>query len=102
MSFRVKPSSQFRADLSAVLTFISEDDVSGARHVQSELNRKIELLRLRPLIFRLRNELGDDFRVVLVFNYLLVYHVTDNTVFLDRLMHSAQDFETIFGNDDNS
>ena len=101
MSFRVKPSFQFRADLHAVLMFNTADDASAARRVQSELNRKISLLRLRPLAFRLRRELGEDFRVIRVFSYLLVYHVKDNMVLLDRLVHSAQDLEAIFSDDDS-
>jgi plasmid stabilization system protein ParE len=102
VNFKVKPSTQFRADLRAVLTFISDDDVRSARHVQSELNRKLALLKLRPLSFRLREELGEDFRAIRVFSYLLVYHVAGSVVFLDRLVHSAQDLEAIFGNDDNT
>ena len=100
MNFNVKPSSQFTADLRAIITFISVDDASGARSVQLELNRKITLLRLRPLAFQLRPELGQDLRVIRVFNYLLIYRLLDDTVMLDRLVHSSQDFETIFKNDD--
>ena len=102
MSFKVKPSSQFTADLRAILTFISADDVSSARCVQFELNKKITLLKSRPLALRLRAELGEDLRVIRVFNYLLIYRVNENIVLLDRLVHSSQDLETIFKNNDKS
>ena len=102
MSFKIKPSSQIEADLRSILTYISQNDAGGARRVFEEFNRKITILKKRPLSFRLRDELGMDFRAMHVFSYLLVYHVEDSTVFLDRLVHSAQDLEAIFRNDDNS
>jgi plasmid stabilization system protein ParE len=72
VNFKIKPSSQFSADLRAILNFISDDDASGARHVLSETSRKIELLKKRPLAFRLRPKLGQDFRAIRIFSYLLV------------------------------
>ncbi len=102
MSFKIKPSSQIEADLRSILIYISQNDASGAQRVFEEFNKKIKILEKRPLAFRLRGELGSDFRVMRVFSYLLVYHVEDNTVFLDRFVHSAQDLETIFEADNNS
>jgi plasmid stabilization system protein ParE len=101
VNFKIKPSSQFSADLRAILNFIGDDDASGARRVLSETNRKIGLLKKRPLAFRLRPELGQDFRAIRVFSYLLVYHTENNTVFLDRLVHSSQDIEAIFEIDED-
>jgi plasmid stabilization system protein ParE len=66
VNFKIKPSSLFSADLRAILNFISDDDASGARRVLSETNRKIGLLKKRPLAFRLRPELGQDFRAIRV------------------------------------
>jgi toxin ParE1/3/4 len=101
VNFKIKPSSQFSADLRSILNFISDDDASGARRVLSETNRKIGLLKKRPLAFRLRPELGQDFRAIRVFSYLLMYHTENDTVFLDRIVHSSQDLEAIFEIDEN-
>lgn len=96
MSHKVKPSSQFSADLRTILTFVSDYDVGSARRVQAELIRKLALLRIRPLALRLRAELGEEVRVIRVFNYMILYHVEAKTVLLDRLVHSSQDLEAIF------
>jgi plasmid stabilization system protein ParE len=100
VSLEIKTSAQFRKDAVAILEFIGADDANAARGMLVGLTRKLDLLRSRPLALRLRPELGQDMRVLRVSSYLVVYRVDDATVFVERMVHTSRDLETLFNNED--
>lgn len=78
-----------RADLLAIIDYISDDNPNAAQHLKDDLERKAERLREFPGLFRSGRVLGTR-EMVAHANYVVVYVEDDSAVRILRVLHTAQ------------
>ena len=78
-----------RADLLAILEYISDDNPDAAERLIAEIEAKASRLPERPELYRKGRAPGTREMVVRP-NYLVVYAVDERVVRILRVLHAAQ------------
>ena len=78
-----------RADLLAIIDYISDDNPDAAQHLKDDLELKAERLREFPGLFRSGRVPGTR-EMVAHANYVVVYAEDDSAVHILRVLHAAQ------------
>jgi toxin ParE1/3/4 len=78
-----------RADLFAIVDYISEDNPDAALRLMDEIEAKVTKLANRPKLYRTGRVAGTR-EMVVTPNYVVVYAETANGVLVLRVLHSAQ------------
>ncbi len=81
--------STARADLLAIIDYISDDNPDAAQALKDEIETKIAMLRTHPEAFRQGRVAGTREMVVRP-NYVVVYLVDAQTIAILRILHAAQ------------
>lgn len=82
-------------DLKEIAAYIAEDRPQAARNVVRRIRERINALRTSPFIGAPRDEVVPGFRVVVVYSYLIVHDVSNETVRIVRVLHGARDLSSI-------
>jgi toxin ParE1/3/4 len=95
--YRVKIARQAETDLAEIWTYIATDSVDNANQFILKLERRMKTLgsspRRCPLISK--NELlGTQYRHLLVRKYRTVFRISDDTVYILRIIHGARLLDT--------
>ena len=78
-----------RADLLAIVDYISDDNPDAAQRLKDEIEAKASKLPDRPKLYRPGRIAGTREMVVRP-NYIVVYAENDRTVVILRVLHAAQ------------
>ena len=78
-----------RADLFAIVDYISEDNPDAALELMDEIEEKVAKLPAHPKLYRLGRVAGTREMVVRP-NYIVIYAETPRDVLVLRVLHSAQ------------
>jgi toxin ParE1/3/4 len=78
-----------RADLFAIVDYISLDNPNAALRLMDEIESKVAKLVSRPKLYRAGRVAGTREMVVRP-NYIVIYTETPNGVLVLRVLHSAQ------------
>ncbi len=78
-----------RADLLAILDYISDDNPDAAVRLVDEIEAKVSKLPDRPELYR-RGRLPGTREMVVRPNYIVVYAEDDQAVVVLRVLHAAQ------------
>ena len=78
-----------RADLLAIVDYISDDNVDAALRLLDEIEAKTEKLRHRPKLYR-RGRVAGTREMVVRSNYLVIYAEDAQVVTILRILHAAQ------------
>jgi addiction module RelE/StbE family toxin len=78
-----------RADLLAIIDYISDDNPDAAQRLKDEIEAKIAKLRVRPKLFRAGRVAGTREMVVRP-NYIIVYTFNTDKLLVLRVLHAAQ------------
>ncbi len=78
-----------RADLLAIVDYISDDNLDAAQRLKDEIEAKVARLQARPQLFRPGRVPGTREMVVRP-NYIVVYTFDAQTGFVLRVLHAAQ------------
>ncbi len=78
-----------RADLLAIIDYISDDNPDAAQRLKDDIEAKVERLRARPKLFRAGRIPGTREMVVRP-NYIIVYIFDTDKVSVLRVLHAAQ------------
>lgn len=81
--------STARADLLAIIDYISDDNPDAAQALKDEIESKVSLLQTHPMAFRQGRVAGTREWVVRS-NYVVVYLVDAQTITILRILHAAQ------------
>jgi toxin ParE1/3/4 len=96
MSWRLAFSPEARADMRAIGAYIhAEAGPSMAARYLRDLSARLELLRDMPLTGVMAPEFGDAVRYVPCRRHVLYYEAKDGIVLVLRVLHHAQDRDTI-------
>ena len=83
------------ADLARILDELDQKSPAAAERLASNIDDRCNLLSHFPEMGRARDELAPGVRSVLVKPYVLFYRVTATAVEILRILHGAQDIESI-------
>ncbi|PNM90457.1 type II toxin-antitoxin system RelE/ParE family toxin [Achromobacter xylosoxidans] len=85
----VEWSSAARADLLAIVDYISDDNPDAAQRLKDDIETKAAQLPARPALYRPGRIAGTREMVVRA-NYIIVYAADALTVRILRILHAAQ------------
>ncbi len=78
-----------RADLLAIVDYISDDNVNAAQRLKDEIEAKADSLREHPKLYRIGRVPGT--REMLVrSNYVVIYRENAQVVTILRVLHAAR------------
>lgn len=80
-----------RADLFAIVDYISEDNPNAALELMDEIEEKVAKLPAHPKLYRPGRVAGTREMVVRP-NYIVIYAETPRGVLVLRVLHSAQEW----------
>lgn len=78
-----------RADLFAILDYISDEDPDAAQRLKDEIEKKVAKLSARPRLYRPGRVVGTREMVVRP-NYIVVYAEDRHAVVILRVLHAAR------------
>jgi toxin ParE1/3/4 len=85
MSFRL--SSRALIDLQSIVDYISDFNPNAAHRLVDRLEDRWHLLATQPRSGALRQGLGDEFRQVVVGDYLSIYRLDGDDIEIVRVLH---------------
>lgn len=81
--------STARADLLAIIDYISDDNPDAAQALKDEIETKVSMLRSHPKAFR-QGRVDGTRELVVRSNYVVVYLIDAQTISILRVLHAAQ------------
>lgn len=85
-----------RKDLLEIARYIALDNPQRARSFVTELRRQCALLAEQPGLGVPKPELAEGLRVLPYGRYLIFFSVTEFGILIERVLHSARNFSSIF------
>ena len=103
MNIKVKYSPNALRDLDEIWEYISnilKDSIAADRTVNGIID-KTEMLSEQPMIgtrLHFENNLYSGYRYVIYKNYMAFYRISDDTVYVDRVIYGKRDYmRLLFG-----
>ncbi|MCC3372256.1 type II toxin-antitoxin system RelE/ParE family toxin [Cohnella sp. REN36] len=98
--YRLRYLAVAQSDLIDIVQYISEQLFApeAANHLIDKLDKAISNLQQFPFSghhYRSIGKLKDDYRILVVENYLVFYIVMDNIVEVRRVLYSKRDYEKL-------
>lgn len=81
--------STARADLLAIIDYISDDNPDAAQALKDEIETKVSMLRTHPKAFR-QGRVDGTRELVVRSNYVVVYLIDAQTISILRVLQAAQ------------
>lgn len=88
-----------RRDLSQIWDYISADNPVAADRVLREIDAQCQQLARSPELRERWPELAPDVRMFTVGRYAVFYRPIAGGIEVARILHSARDIPSVFGND---
>jgi len=85
------------ADILDIWDRIADDSVAAADRWVDKLDEKLHLIATQPLMGRARDELLANLRSFPFGRYVIFYLPLEDGIDVVRLLHSARDIDTFFG-----
>ncbi len=92
---RLEITQSEAADIESVADYITEDSPERADKVILAIERKIALIARHPLLYRLRPEIGENFRLAMVHPYVILYRVIGKVVRVERIVYGGRDLPSL-------
>ena len=85
-------------DFTEIISYIAAENPKAAETTATKIKNNLELLLENPLLGRVpRDEdikiLG--YRYLIVSNYIIFYTIEGKTIYIHRILHSAQNYKAI-------
>lgn len=78
-----------RADLLAIVDYISDDNPDAAQRLKDEIEAKVAKLPEHPKLYR-SGRVADTREMVVLPNYVVIYSESARVVTILRVLHAAQ------------
>ena len=92
---QVELSRFIEADLEAIVDYIAQDNPTRAVSFIQEIRARFRQIGQNPLHYQLRPEIGEDARMALVGRYIILFHIRNNTVRIERVMYGGRDLPAL-------
>ncbi len=93
---RVELSRFVEPDLEAIADWIAEDNPRRAVSFVGEIREAVRRIGDGPQLYQLRPDIGDDARLAVVGNYVILFRVADAVVRIERVVFGGRDLPTLF------
>jgi addiction module RelE/StbE family toxin len=99
----IRYSRDARLDLAEIKNYISKDlsNPSAASSIVAKISKHIHGLKQFPELGASMSSIVDivtDVRFLVCGNYLAFYHIQDNGIYIDRILHGKRDYvSALFG-----
>jgi toxin ParE1/3/4 len=93
---RTDLSTEAKFDLAHIIAFLEPESPAAARKLSDQLEAAILRLSDFPRMGRKRDDLTSGARSVIVSNYLIVYRVETDAIFVLRVLDGRMDLATEF------
>jgi toxin ParE1/3/4 len=93
---KIIQSAPAKTDLFEIWLYIAVDNPKAADRVLSAINDKCKLLAKSPQMGRRREELSQSLRSMPEGKYIIFYRPIKGGIEIVRVLHGAQDIESIF------
>jgi toxin ParE1/3/4 len=98
MSYNLSLSSLAKNDLVAITEYtIQQWGEAQADKYLEQLENGLSKVQNNPNIGRIRTDISDRHRSILVEKHIIIYFVQDNKIFVSRILHQSRDVSSIFG-----
>jgi toxin ParE1/3/4 len=92
----VELSSFIESDLEAIADYIAQDNPMRAVSFIREIREELRLVGQNPMLYQLRPEIGEDARLAVVGRYVILFHIVDEVVKIERVIFGGRDLPTFF------
>jgi len=85
-------------DLTEIISFIAAENPTAANSTLDKIEKGLEALSENPLLGRIPRDEDiklTGYRYLIVSNYIIFYTIEEKTVYIHRVLHSAQNYKTI-------
>jgi toxin ParE1/3/4 len=93
---RVELSPYLESDLEAIADWIAEDNPRRAVSFLGEIRQAFSRIGDGPQHYRLRPDIGEDARLAVVGNYVILFRVDDAAVRIERVVFGGRDLPALF------
>jgi plasmid stabilization system protein ParE len=88
---RLEFSPYVEGDLDAIAGYIALDSPRHAAAFLEEIRAELLVIARKPLLYRLRPEIGKDARVAVVGRYVVLFRVVEKVVRVERIVYGGRD-----------
>jgi len=84
-------------DLTEIISFIAAENPTAANSTLDKIGKGLEALSENPLLGRIPRDEDiklTGYRYLIVSNYIIFYTIKEKTVYIHRILHSAQNYKT--------
>ena len=92
---QVELSRVIEADLEAIADYIAQDNPTRAVSFIQEIRARFRVIGQNPLNYQLRPEIGEDARMALVGRYIILFHIRNETVRIERVIYGGRDLPAL-------
>jgi toxin ParE1/3/4 len=78
-------------DLDAIAGYIARDNPTRALTFLEEIRAELRLVARNPLVYRLQPEIGEEARVAVIRQYVVLFRVLEKTVRVERTVYGGRD-----------
>ena len=93
---RVELSYYVEGDLEAIADWIAEDNPRRAISFIREIRDSFSRIGDGPQHYQLRPDIGEDARLAVVGNYVILFRVDDAVVRIERVVFGGRDLPALF------
>ena len=93
---RIEFSSFIERDLDVIADYIAQDNPTRAVSFIAEIRAKLHEVASRPLLYRLRPEIGSDARMALAGRYVILFHIVGDVVRIERVVYGGRNLLELF------
>ena len=88
---RIELSSFIESDLEEIADYIALDNPGRALSFIHEMRAKFRLIAQNPMLYRLRPEIGEEARLAVMGNYVILFHIVGRVVRIERVVYGGRD-----------
>ena len=92
---RIELSRFIEGDLDGIAEYIARDAPIRAVTFIREIREKFRAIQRNPLLYQLRPEIGEDARLAVVGNYVVLFHIVGEVVRIERVVYGNRDLPTL-------
>ena len=93
---RIELSSYVERDLEEIADWIAEDNPLRAVTFIREIREAFRRIGDGPFHYQLRPDIGDDARLAVVGNYVILFRADRDMVRIERIVFGGRDLPTLF------
>lgn len=87
---RLRLSALVPGDLEEIADYIARDNPREAARFLRQLRARMREIAKRPQLYRLRPELGEDARLAIEGNYVILFRICGGLVRIERVLHGSR------------